>query len=89
MSKSGPQQQRIYAVLNWIRTNADRRCLRWLENLNTAITTLIGNPAIEESVLIGHGSFSNSSLNAIIGQDPLRSKMPPGFLVVMTQADFS
>jgi len=84
MSKSGPNQDRIRTVTNWIIENVDQDCAQWLSGLGRELTSILGDPTNEDSVLIGHGTFSaNRIVNAVVGSDfnYVNSNMPPGIIV--------
>ncbi|NWG14298.1 MAG: hypothetical protein HXY20_12260 [Acidobacteria bacterium] len=90
-SKTGPQQDRISIVLNWIKANVDEDCAKWLASLSTTIDKVLGDPTDEESVVIGHGEFDRPLIAAFTNNDPFRTDLPPGYAIAVndTGAFFS
>jgi RHS repeat-associated protein len=82
-SKSGANQDRIRAVLSWIKANADKDCTDWLIGLGDAIDSILGDPADERTVLIGHGEFDDSSIGAFTGNDRSQTDIPDGFAMTV------
>jgi hypothetical protein len=81
-SKTGPQQQTIVNVMNFIKTHADDKCAAWFPSLQAGIAALEGDGVTSDIVLIGHGVFSPNSVVAITGNNPKQADLPSG--VVMT-----
>jgi hypothetical protein len=60
-----------------------------VSGLGNKLTSLLGDPTNEDSVLIGHGTFSaNRIVNAVVGSDfnYVNSNMPPGLIMGINDA---
>ncbi len=82
-SKGGANQDRIRAVLNWIKTNVDKDCANWLGGIGGAIDSILGDPADERTVLIGHGEFDDSAIGAFTGNAPSQTDIPDGYAMTV------
>jgi hypothetical protein len=82
-SKTGPQQDRISTVLNWINTNVDDQCAKWLGGLGDAIESLLGDSTDDRTVLIGHGAFNGSAVSAFVGNHPSQTDIPDGYAITV------
>jgi hypothetical protein len=82
-SKTGPQQDRIRSVMNWINTNVDDNCAKWLSGIGDAISSLLGDPSDDRTVLIGHGAFNNSGVAAFVGNSPSQTDIPDGYAMTV------
>ena len=84
-SKSGPNEQRIDSVLDWIKGNVDPQCSGWLSGIGDAISGLEGDPANPDSVAIGHGTY-DTGISAFTGNNANQTDLPAGYAITVNDA---
>jgi hypothetical protein len=84
-SKTGPQQDRISTVLNWISANIDDDCAEWLSGIKNMIPQVLGNPANPDSVAIGHGDFQ-ANIAAFTNNNASQTDLPAGYAMAVNNS---
>jgi RHS repeat-associated protein len=84
-SKTGPNEQRIRTVLDWINGNIDADCAGWLSGVGDAIAGLEGDASNLDTVLIGHGTM-NVGVSAFTGNNVSQTDLPPGYAITVNDA---
>jgi len=82
-SKTGPNQDRIRAVMTWMRQNIDPTCEGWLSGLGDAIAGLLGDATNLDTVAIGHGAFDTRTVSAFTGNNPSQTDLPAGYAIAV------
>ncbi len=78
-SKQGTHQQSIYSALEFISAKADASCTTALPGLKEMVTSLEGDKANEQTILVGHGTFEALTA-AFTGND---GSVPEGYFITV------
>jgi hypothetical protein len=79
-SKTGPQQQSIYATLDFILAHMDAQCAVTLPGASDMVRALEADKQNEQMILVGHGVFADPLLAAFTGNS---GNVPPGYMMVV------
>ena len=70
LNKSGAEQQTIVNTFDFIKENADAKCLAWMPAMKESIVILEGDAKNPDTVLLAHGDVQPSSIVAFTGATP-------------------